>query len=80
MIYPNPVSGNATLAFELDHDDQVEVSVYDILGNKLLDLGRKHYLAGQYSIKLDTLSFTSGLYVCMLSGGRFQAPIKFIVE
>jgi len=80
MIYPNPVSGNATLAIGLEHNDRVKVSIYDILGKQVIDLEEKYLLAGQHSIKLDTLSLNSGLYLCVLSTTDSQIPIKFVVE
>jgi hypothetical protein len=68
--YPNPVSDLAELRFGLNGETSVSLIVYDLIGNKVLDVLPKQILqSGQHSIKLPVDKLASGLYICRLQYG-----------
>ena len=66
--YPNPFSGSAKLAFELDEASSVSVAIYDVAGRKVADVMRAKSLpAGAGQLNIDSGKLASGVYFVKLS-------------
>jgi len=52
-IYPNPVNKNSTIEINLKSNSSVSIKIYDISGREVKSISKKHYLAGENSIKID---------------------------
>ena len=65
--YPNPFSGETEIRYSLRKEDQVTLSVTDILGRQIVLLVRDHLNPGQYSIRFDGADLPSGIYLCRLA-------------
>jgi len=66
--YPNPFNPQTTIKFDVLNNDNVEISVYDILGQKVATLTNEYYSTGNYSVIWDGSDFkgnpvSSGIYV-----------------
>ncbi|NJO03538.1 MAG: T9SS type A sorting domain-containing protein [Bacteroidia bacterium] len=76
-IYPNPTSGLASVSWEAENLSDLNVQVYDLLGNTVLE---KFNLNGQI-ISLDMQHLTAGVYMIMIqSKDRNVKIIKRIVK
>ncbi len=60
--YPNPFNPVSTVPFSLPQSGEVELIVYNVLGQRVLRYKRGTEAAGRYTQKLDMSSFASGVY------------------
>lgn len=77
--YPNPVSSEATIDFELSTLSEVQLSVYDLLGREVKTLAQSTMPAGKHSITWDGrdnagLKLASGVYMINLAGQTKDGP------
>lgn len=70
--YPNPFNPNTMIEFEIKMEDDVLLTVYDILGRDVQNLVDKKLPAGKYSTQFDGNKLSSGIYFYTLyySGGK----------
>ena len=65
--YPNPFSGQTTINFNLAEEDKIDLSIYDIHGNKITTIiSEKKFPAGLHSVKWEGNNITNGIYICHL--------------
>ncbi len=57
----------------------VQLTVYDILGRKVITLVNKAQTPGTYSVKFDASKLSSGIYFYTLRAGNFSATKKMIL-
>jgi len=79
-IYPNPMTGSATVAFELSETEEVQLSVYDLLGREVQRLVRKSLSSGQHQFMVDASQFEGGMYFVKLITGDKEITRKVIVH
>jgi hypothetical protein len=65
--YPNPFNPVTTIAFDLNKTGYVILSVYNVLGQKVMVLVDEVLEAGSYNVKFDARNFPSGTYFYELS-------------
>lgn len=63
--YPNPVKlgNNFNITLNLNESGTLNISIYDIMGNKIKNLHRKHLQKGNYTIELPTIGLSPGFYL-----------------
>lgn len=62
-IYPNPFTGNTTIAYQIDKSSFVNLEVFDVLGQKLETLvNTNNQPAGQYQFIYTPKGNASGIY------------------
>ncbi|MBN1414735.1 MAG: T9SS type A sorting domain-containing protein [Bacteroidales bacterium] len=76
--YPNPVEGLLNLSFQLPEDQEIAISVSDILGNDVLVAGEGIY-SGCSEVRLDVSGLKSGLYLLKLRAGDVVATEKLVI-
>jgi hypothetical protein len=69
-VYPNPLSGAATVAFELPAPGSATLTVYDVLGRRVAVLSEGEHAAGRHVATLDGAALASGVYVVRLVAGE----------
>jgi len=77
--YPNPFNPVTTIGYRLPQVSDVELVVYNILGQKVRTLVNKKQAAGAYRIKFDASHLASGLYVYRLKAGAFVSYKKMLL-
>lgn len=75
--YPNPFNGSTHLSFELDREGVVELSVYDVGGQRITSLGEAYYGVGHHEVvwrarSADGRRLASGVYFVRLRVGKTQ--------
>ena len=65
--YPNPFNSTATVAINLNRSDWVEASLYNLSGQKLLNLHQGFLSAGHHRITLSGADLGAGSYLIKLS-------------
>jgi hypothetical protein len=61
-IYPNPAYDITNLSFNLKESSSVEVSVYTLVGSKVLEISSQELAAGDQVISINTNSLDEGVY------------------
>jgi len=78
-IYPNPVTENATIEFEMDKVADVIINIYDINSRLVKQLDLNQSLNGSNQIIIDCHDLMHGTYVLQLLTGAETYVTKFIV-
>ncbi len=62
--YPNPFNPTTNILFSLKEEGQVSIGIFNVLGQKIVDLVNDKLAAGKYNIILDANKYnmTSGVY------------------
>jgi hypothetical protein len=85
-IYPNPFSSSATIQFRLAAPGDINISVYNLLGQKVQILVDGEYTEGIHKIQwqgndLNRTPATSGIYFCrFMKDGKVSQIKKIIIN
>ena len=77
--YPNPFNPTTTINYNLTKKALVELSVFNMLGQKLVTLVSGEQSAGNYDINWDAQSYASGIYIYKLKADHFEQSRKMIL-
>lgn len=78
--YPNPFNPATKITFNLPKEANVELRVYDLLGQEVNALVNQVMDAGIHSVEFAGESLPSGMYLCKLKAGeKFVKIIKMIL-
>ncbi|MCP3684996.1 MAG: T9SS type A sorting domain-containing protein [bacterium] len=67
--YPNPFNATTTISFDIVQTDDVNLSVYNLAGQKIETLVENRLNAGQHHITWDASTYSSGVYFYKLTTG-----------
>jgi hypothetical protein len=67
--YPNPFNPSTLINYQLPMSSEVELSIYNLLGQKVATLVSEKQQAGQYQLEWHADGFASGLYFYRLQAG-----------
>lgn len=79
-FYPNPVKDEATIEFETTSENHARIEVIATNGNVLSRFDEDILAGGKQQFKLDTRSFSPGVYLIRLTVGSKTYASKFIVK
>jgi 1,4-alpha-glucan branching enzyme len=77
--FPNPFNNKTMIKYQLPVTSEIELSIYNLLGQKVATLVSKKQHAGQYQEKWDATGFASGIYICRLLCQQFTETHKMIL-
>ena len=79
--YPNPFNPLTTIEYGLPVDDQVNISVFNVLGQKVSTLVDSRQKAGRYKIQFDggKENIASGIYFYRIHTGGFVRSYKMLL-
>lgn len=60
--YPNPFNASTEVAFELKNESTVSITVSDITGREVLNLGSTNYTAGKHTVAINGADLNAGVY------------------
>ncbi|MCK4559189.1 MAG: T9SS type A sorting domain-containing protein [Calditrichia bacterium] len=67
--YPNPFNPTTTISYQLSAVSDVELSIYNILGQKVAALVNAKQNSGMHTVQWNAAGFASGVYMYRLSTG-----------
>lgn len=73
--YPNPFSGSTTIDIQVDQPTNVEITVFNMLGQEVAVLANDFHVPGAYRYVFDAAALPHGHYLCRLIAGRSSATI-----
>lgn len=77
--YPNPFNPSTVISYHLPVASHVTLRVYDMLGREVRTLVNEHQAAGSYSVTLNAVGLSSGVYFYRLQAGAFAQTKKLVV-
>jgi len=78
--YPNPFNPTTTIRFGLPQASNVDLRIYNILGQEVAVLVNGEFLnAGSYNIKFDASNLSSGTYIYRLQAGSNVVTKKMML-
>lgn len=79
-IFPNPVSENSVLQFELKTAQKVVLNLYNMEGKLVANLLNGQQINGVHKIVLAGLNLENGNYFCQLKGEGQEQSFPFVVQ
>ncbi len=77
--YPNPFNPSTTIGFSLPKDDNVQLKIYDVLGNEVSILINGPVKAGKHEVKFNANGLSSGIYFYSLKANNFNQTYKMVL-
>ena len=77
--YPNPFNPTTKINYELPITNYVDLSIYNVLGQKVATLVSKRQAAGVYQVEWNATEFASGVYYYNLQAGEFVQVRKMVL-
>lgn len=77
--YPNPFNPETKIKFEIPELAKVNLSIYDLLGQKVAELYNGSMDAGVHEVTFSAANFSSGVYIYKLSAGEYSVSKKMSV-
>jgi hypothetical protein len=77
--YPNPFMSATTVRYALPRDCRVKITVYNVLGQRVLNLVDEYQTAGVKIVRWDGDSLASGIYFCHMRAGDFTQTKKMLL-
>ncbi|MFH0733873.1 MAG: agmatine deiminase family protein [bacterium] len=80
--YPNPFNPSTTIKYSIPQKENVNLSVFNLVGQKVCTLVNEEKEAGSYSVEFNPglykNDFASGIYFYSISAGNFRDTKKII--
>ncbi len=77
--YPNPFNPSTLISWQLAIAGQVDLIIYNILGERVITLVSERRPAGYHSVEWDASAFPSSVYYYMIKSGEFRAVKKMVL-
>jgi hypothetical protein len=77
--FPNPFNSATVIGFQLPVEENVSLSVYDLLGRRVLVLENVVRPAGYHQVSLDAQGLSSGVYFYRLQAGSFTETKRLLL-
>jgi hypothetical protein len=77
--YPNPFNPTTVIGYQLPAVSDVELSIYNVLGEKVVVLVSESQNAGYHQVEWDASQFSSGFYFLFLDTGKYEAEQKLLL-
>jgi len=84
LVYPNPSNGMAIVRYALPRNDRVQLTVYNMLGQKVRTITDRQQPAGNYTVQWDGKNekgrkAAAGVYLCQIKAAGCQETQKMVV-
>jgi hypothetical protein len=77
--YPNPFNPSTKIGFAIPNSEQVNISVFNQLGEKVSTVLNSKLSAGYHEVNFNAESLPSGLYFYKISAGQFVQTKKMLL-
>jgi hypothetical protein len=78
--YPNPATGATEVTVDLNEPADVSLELFNMTGQKVLDIPARTMQAGTQHMSFDVSAFTPGVYFYTVTAGNEKATRKMIVN
>lgn len=78
-VYPNPFNASTKIRFNLQKNQRVALTVYDVMGRRIQVLQQGQISAGDHEISWSPGNIPSGVYFVRLEGASHQATKRIVL-
>jgi len=78
--YPNPFNPSTQITFDVPQATNVNLAIYDLLGNKVAELVNGYQNVGRQTVSFDASKLSSGVYFYTLRAGATVITNKMILS
>lgn len=78
-IYPNPFNASFSIAYSIQNVGSVHFNIYNALGQKTASISRSELLPGEYTLKINTLKWASGIYYIEMVSENYKQIKKCVM-
>jgi glycosidase len=76
--FPNPFNPSTVISYSIPKKETVEISAYDITGNKVSSLLLEVQEAGVHSVNFEPINLPAGIYLIKVTAGAKSQTIKAV--
>lgn len=76
--FPNPFNPSTDIKFSIPQSEFVNLTVYNLIGQKVAVLINENKLKGNYTYRFDASDLPAGVYAAKISAGNYNQTIKMI--
>lgn len=80
LIEPNPAKNEIHFNYTLTYDQNIEIAVYDALGNKLINVLNEFEIKGTHNLNVNISNLVSGSYYLQMSSNDGNVTKQFTVK
>ncbi len=77
--YPNPFNPSTIIKYSVPQNGNIELEVFNILGQRVAELVNKEVKAGNYEVRFDASDLASGIYLYRIKAGDYIQARKMIL-
>jgi hypothetical protein len=77
--YPNPFNPSTKINFTLPLNTNVRITIYNSIGQEILELVNGNYEAGSHMVLFDGKNFSSGIYFYSVEAGNYFVTKKMLL-
>ena len=77
--YPNPFNPITKVRFGIPKESKVNLTVYNVLGEQVIQLVDEHLKAGYHEVELNISNYSSGIYFYRIQAGGYLETKKMIL-
>jgi 5'-nucleotidase / UDP-sugar diphosphatase len=77
--YPNPFNPSTTIDYSISAPSRVVISIYNVLGQKVVDLVNEEKSEGNYQVQWNASNFPSGVYIYKLDAGNYTQVKRLLL-
>lgn len=77
--YPNPFNPTTKISYSIPQNGQVQIKVYDMLGNEIATLVNEQKQVGNYEVNFDASNLSSGVYLYKIVSGNYLETKKMVL-
>ena len=76
--YPNPFNGITTIQYSLSRSAKVEMTLYNLKGQRVETLVNRHFQAGSYAVIWNAENYPSGVYFYQIEADNYVETKKCV--
>ncbi len=77
--YPNPFNPTTAIEYSIPENGNVNLEIFNTLGEKIKTLVNSYKSAGNYKVNLDAEALPGGIYYYRIESGNFSSVKKMIL-
>jgi hypothetical protein len=78
-VFPNPTAGQATFSFDLTEPGNVNIKIYNSIGEMVATIVNEYKSAGSHNVDWNTESLESGIYIYSLISGDHSETGQIVI-
>ncbi len=79
QLQPNPAKNNVTISFYAPNEDEIFISVVDLMGREVKRQIFSHLKVGENQLNITTSDLPNGTYICRLGAATHVAAKRLII-